>query len=291
MLGAGALPAQELEPRAMQNAPIGLNFAIVAAGYARGNVLFESTLPIEGATADVWSVAVGLARTISVFGMNGRVGVAVPFVTGDWRGSLAGVDTSTARTGMADPRLTFALNFVGAPALTMSEMRTYRQGTVAGLQLAVGLPLGQYYPERLINLGAHRWSLASRVGVSHTFAGRWVVEGYAGAALFTPNGDFYGGNRFTQAPFFEVQAHGIYALRVPDTWVAASVGYGWGGAATVNGQAGDRLENVRASAMLRLPLARRHGLKLVFITGLTTRLGADFDTFQVAYQYSFGGRR
>jgi len=285
------LHAQELDPRAMQNAPVGLSFVVVAAGYSRGNLLFEPTLPIEDATADVWSAAVGFAHTIDVFGMNGRVGVAVPLVTGDWRGSLAGVDTSTGRTGMADPRVTFALNFVGAPALTLTEMRGYQQTTVAGMQVAVGLPLGQYYPERLINLGANRWSVASRLGVSHTFARRWVVEAYAGAAFFSPNGDFYGGGRFTQAPFFEVQAHGIYALRVPDTWVAVSAGYGWGGAATVNGATGDRLENVRASAMLRLPLARRHGLKLVYITGITTRLGADFDTFQVAYQYSFGGRR
>jgi hypothetical protein len=31
-------------------------------------------------------------------------------------------------------------------------------------------------------------------------------------------------------------------------------------------------------------------VKLVYINGLTTRLGADYDTFQLAWQYAFGGR-
>ena len=285
------LSAQELAPRALQNAPVGVNFAVAAAGYARGNMLFEPTLPIEDARADVWSAILGYGRSIRLFGVNGRVGATVPFLTGRWRGVLAGTDTSTSRTGIADPRLSLAVHFVGAPALTMSEMRGYRQTTVAGLQLTVGLPLGQYFPERLINLGANRWSFAGRLGISHAIGRRWVVEGYAGATVFTVNGDFYGGSRFTQDAFLEAQAHGVYIIRVPDVWVAGSVGYGWGATATVDGVEKEPLENVRASAMVRLPIARAHGLKLVYIRGITTRLGADFDTFQVAYQYSFGGVR
>jgi hypothetical protein len=184
-----------------------------------------------------------------------------------------------------------SVNLIGAPALTLTEMRGYRQSTVVGLQLSVALPLGQYYPERLINLGGNRWALTSRLGISHAFSRRLTVEGYAGATFFTANDEFYGGVRFAQDPFFETQAHGVFSIRGPDLWMAASVGYGWGAAATVDTVPKDPLENLRASAMLRLPLGRRHGLKLVYISGITTRLGADFDTFQVAYQYTFGGRR
>jgi len=32
-------------------------------------------------------------------------------------------------------------------------------------------------------------------------------------------------------------------------------------------------------------------LKLVYINGLKTALGSDFDTFQLAYQYTWGGKR
>jgi hypothetical protein len=288
---AGSVAAQELEPRALQNAPIGVHFAVVASGYSRGNLLFDATLPLEDVRADVWSVGLGFVRAINVFGLSGKIGAVAPFVTGHWTGTVAGIDTSTSRTGMADPRVTLAVNFIGAPALTLSEMRGYQQKTVAGLQITVGLPLGQYYPERLINLGAHRWSFASRLGLSHAFGRRWTLEGYAGATFFTANDEFYGGTRFSQDPFFEVQGHGIYAIRYPDIWVAGSVGYGWGAAATVDAVPKDPLGNLRASAMLRWPIARQHGLKFVYISGITTRLGADFDTFQIAYTYTFGGKR
>lgn len=291
LLAAVPLAAQELEPRALQNVPIGVNFAVVASGYSRGNMLFDPTLPIEDADANVWSVALGFMHAINVFGLSGRIGVGLPFVTGKWAGTLAGIDTATSRTGMADPRVTLTVNFLGAPALTLPEMRGYQQTTVAGLQVTVILPLGQYYPERLINLGANRWGLAPRLGISHAFGRRWTVEGYAGATFFTANDEFYGGTRFGQDPFFEVQGHGVYAIRYPDIWLAASVGYGWGAAATVDGVPKDPLENLRASAMLRLPIARQHSLKLVYISGITTKLGADFDTFQLAYTYAFGGKR
>lgn len=291
LIPAASLAAQELEPRALQNAPIGVNFAVLASGYSRGNLLFDATLPLEDVQADVWSAAVGFVRAINVFGMSGRIGAVVPFVTGHWAGTVAGIDTSTTRTGMADPRVTLAVNFLGAPALTLTGMRGYRQKTVAGLQVSLGLPLGQYYPERLINLGANRFAFASRLGISHAFGTRLTVEGYAGATVFTANDEFYGGTRFSQDPFFEAQGHAVFTIRVPDIWVAGSFGYGWGAAAMIDDAPKDALENLRASAMLRLPITRQHALKFVYISGLTTRLGADFDTFQVAYTYTFGGKR
>jgi hypothetical protein len=289
LLGA-PLAAQELQPRALQNAPVGTNFILVAAGYSRGNLLFDPALPLEDATADVWSVTPGFVRSIDVFGLNGRVGVIVPFATGEWQGTLAGMDTSTARTGLADARLQLAVNFLGAPALTRSQMRGYRQSTVLGLELGVGVPVGQYYPERLINLGSNRWSFQPRLGFSQTISTRLTVEAYAGATFYTTNGDFYGGQVVTQEPFFDAQAHAVFVTRNPGLWFAGSFGYGWGGAATIGGVPKDPLQNVRASAMARVPLAPGHGLKLVYINGLTTKLGTDFDTFQLGYQYAFGGR-
>jgi hypothetical protein len=287
---AGSLRAQELEPRALQNAPVGSTFLVLATGYSSGNLLFDPAQPIEDAEADVWSVAGGAVRAINVFGLSGKAGVVLPFVTGNWSGTVGGIDTATSRTGFADPRVQLAVNFVGAPALTRSEMRAYRQSTVVGMQLAVSIPIGQYYPERLVNLGTHRWAFQPRLGLSHTAGSRWVFEAYAGATLYTTNRDYYGGGTLEQDPFYEAQAHVIYAIRGAGLWAAVSGGYAWGGRSTVNGVANDPLSNARTSAMLRLPLGPGHGLKLVYINGLTTSIGADFDTFQVAYQYAFGGR-
>jgi hypothetical protein len=279
--------AQELEPRALQNGPVGLNFLVASLGYARGNLLMDPSLPIENARADVGTLLLGLFRTIGLFGMGGKVGIAVPLATGEWSAVLAGSDTSTTRTGPGDPRLMFSLNFLGAPALSFREFRGYRQHTVLGMQFAVSVPVGQYYPERLVNLGSNRWSFLPRLGLSQSL-GRWVFEAYGGAAFYTRNDNYYGGKVLEQDPFFDVQGHVIYALRYPNFWTAASIGYGWGGTATINGTSKDALHNLRASAMVRVPLGPQHALKLVYINGLHTKFGTDFDTFQVAYQYVFG---
>lgn len=288
---AGPAGSQELEPRALQNAPVGMNFVLTAAGYSRGNILFDMSLPIEDAVADVWSLTPGYVRAIDFFGMSGRLGAVVPLVTGDWRGEVDGMAASTSRTGIADPVLLLAVNFVGAPALTWSQMRDYRQTTTVGFQLKVTTPLGQYDADRLINLGSNRWSFKTQLGLSHAFGTRWIAEAYGAATFYTPNGDFFGGTELTQDPLWEAKGDVIYVIRRPDIWLAASLGHAWGGTSTVDSVEKEPLANWRASGVLRLPLARGHGLKLVYVSGLTTKLGADFDTFQLAYQYTFGGRR
>jgi hypothetical protein len=287
---AKPLAAQELEPRALQNAPIGMSLVGVLAGYSRGNLLVDPAVPIEEAKADVWSLALGYYRTISLFGQSGKIGVLAPMFTGRWEGRLSGIDTGTTRTGFADPRLSLSWNFLGSPALTRSGMRGYRPKTVAGLQLTVQVPLGQYYPERLINLGLNRWSFQPRLGVAHPLGQHLTLEAYAAATFYTTNHDYYGGKALSQDPFLEGQVHAIYGFRKPGMWVAGSVGYGLGGRITIDGVAQDELQNTRASLSFRYPVARQHGLKLVYINGITTRLGADYDTFQFAWQYAFGGR-
>ena len=46
LLSAAAI-AQELEPRAYSNAPIGTNFALAGYGHFSGQVLLDPSLPVE----------------------------------------------------------------------------------------------------------------------------------------------------------------------------------------------------------------------------------------------------
>ena len=41
------LHAQDLEPRAYSNSPVGLNFVIAGYGYGSGTVLTDPSLPLE----------------------------------------------------------------------------------------------------------------------------------------------------------------------------------------------------------------------------------------------------
>ena len=287
---SSSLSAQELEPRALINAPIGTNFVIVASGYIYGNVLLDPAVPIEDLTADLWTVAAVYARSISFFGLAGKIGGAVPYATGTWNGRLSGIDTSVSRSGFGDPVLKLNVNFIGSPALPLSGFRSYRQSTVAGFSLAVTAPLGQYITGKLINLGSNRWTVSPRLGASKVL-GSWYAEAYLGASFFTANTDFFGGQRLTQEPLFDSQAHLIRLLRGPSFWIAGSVGYIWGGQSSLDGVPKTSIESVRASLTLRVPVARQHGLKLAYINGVSARFGGDFDTIQLAWQYVFGGKK
>jgi len=288
LVAAQPVDAQELEARALVNTPVDMNFLIVAAGYAHGNLLLDPSLPIKDARAHLGSFVLGYQRSIGVAGLAGKVGLAVPFATGTWEGTIAGRDSSTDRTGFGDPTVKVSLNFVGSPALTFPEFMSYKQSTVVGVSLQVGFPFGQYDQDRLVNLGSNRWTIAPRVGASQS-VGRWMFEGYLGATFYTANNELYRNQTLTQDPLLDVQSHVIYSIQGSQVWAAVSYGYGWGGRSTVQGITQEPLKNVRVSALVRFPLARGHGLKLVYINGFRTRLGSDFDTFQIAYQHAWGG--
>jgi len=68
-------------------------------------------------------------------------------------------------------------------------------------------------------------------------AGRWFVEAYAGAWVFTANGDFFRGHVLSQAPLWAFQAHASYNFR-PGLWLAADATYYTGGETAGTARAG-----------------------------------------------------
>jgi hypothetical protein len=219
--------------------------------------------------------------------MSAKADAIVPFAFGDWEGTLAGQDTSRSATGFGDPAVRLSVNFVGAPALEMPRFMTYRQGTVVGASLRVVAPLGQYDETKLINLGTNRWTFVPRVGVSQRL-GRWNLEGVTAAWFFTDNPNNQD-RTIEQDPLFAVETSVSY-LFDGGAWISVNGGWGSGGRATVDGVPGnERQENTRFGATGTYPLTRRASLKLAWIGGVSTRLGADFDSFILLYQHRWGG--
>jgi hypothetical protein len=73
-------------------------------------------------------------------------------------------------------------------------------------------------------------------------------------------------------------------------WPALYGGHARGGRTYREGQERyDLRENSRLGVTASFPLPTRHGLKVSAATGVATRIGADFDTFVVAYQVRLGG--
>jgi hypothetical protein len=289
-LAAGRMAAQELEPGAYSPAPVGMNIIVVADAFSTGDLNFDPSGPIDEASADINSTVVGYVRTFGLAGRAASLGLAVPYVRGDLEGLVNGQPASAHRSGWGDARLRFAFNFHGVPAMTPKEFAAARAPFTFGASLSVGVPVGQYHPDKLINIGANRWALKPELGVTRKF-GRWTLEAAAGAWFFTENTEFYIGRTRQQDPIGSLQAHLIYTFR-PRMWLAIDGNYYNGGRTTVDGVHNDDLQsNSRVGLTFALPLHQAHSLKFSYSRGAITRIGADFDSFGLSYQYIWGAKR
>ena len=289
VLGALASPAaaQDLEPRAYVAAPVGLNFVAASASHSSGGVLLDTSLPIEDVNASVNAFVFGYGRTFALAGHTALIVAALPVAHFEATGRVGNDIGRATRSGLGDARIRLSVNLLGGRALTPREFVRAPRPTIVGVSFTVAPPNGQYDRTKLVNIGANRWSFKPEIGVSHR-RGRWTVEGYTGAWLFTATDSFYPGDAHrTQRPIVAIQLHASYTLK-PGWWVAGNGTWYAGGETTVNGVSrGDLQRNSRLGATLSLPLGRRQSLKILASTGATTRRGTDFKTIAAAWQWSW----
>lgn len=163
--GAGA---QELEPRAYTNTPVGLNFLIMGYGYTEGGVATDASLPLKDAELEIHSAVVAYVRSLDVLGMSGKFDVILPYAWVSGHATFIGQPREREVSGWADPRFRFSANLYGAPALPLGEFAGYQQDFIVGASLQVSVPIGQYEADKLVNIGTNRWSFKGELGASKT---------------------------------------------------------------------------------------------------------------------------
>jgi hypothetical protein len=287
MSAPSAASAQDLEPRAYANLPIGLNFLLGGYGYAQGGLAADPSLPLRDADLRTHTAVAAYARSLGVLGMSAKVDAILPYswLSGD--ATFAGQPREREVAGFADPRFRFTLNFYGAPALSMQGFASYEQDIIVGASLQVSAPLGQYDSRRLINIGTNRWSIKPELGISKAW-GPLTLEIAPSVTFYTSNNDFLNGMTREQDPLHAVQAHLVYSAG-HGVWAALDSTYFVGGSTEVNGvENDDRQENWRLGATLSVPISRRHSIKFYGSTGVSTRTGSDFDAVGIVWQYRWG---
>lgn len=285
-IAVSSVSAQELEPRAYSNAPVGLQFVVLAYSYATGGLVFDPAVPIEDANADVNIGVLGYVRTLGFLGKTARISVVLPAADGEATGLVAGEPAERLLSGLGDARLGFGWLFYGAPARTVAEfMKADRSPTVAGLTFVLGVPTGDYDKDRLLNIGTNRFSLKSEIGISHRLE-KWTLEAAAAATVFQDNDDWLVTSTRSQNPIYSVQAHVVRDFRTR-LWLAFDATYYWGGQAKVDGAlSGSELGNSRVGMTLSLPVGKTSALKFTAASGISTRTGTDFDQLGVAWQWA-----
>jgi len=278
---------QSLEPRLYSNAPIGLNFLIGGYAYSTGSAIADPSVPLEDGQIDIHAPFAAYAHSFGIWGKSAKIDVVLPYAYLSGTAKFNGKPVERTVDGATDPGMRISMNFIGAPALSLAEFRNYRQNFVLGGSLQIIAPLGQYDPQRLVNIGTHRWTIKPELGLSKTF-GPLVLELAGAAALYTNNDDFLDRTK-KQKPIYSVQAHVVYQFK-NKIWLSIDSTHYAGGKTTVDRvEKNDRQSNSRIGATLALPINRHNSIKLFTSSGVSTRTGTDFDAIGLAWQHRWGG--
>jgi hypothetical protein len=280
--------AQEAEPRAFSNTPIGLNFLIGGYLYAEGKMAFNPDLAIADANFNSNTAFLAYVRSFELGGQSAKFDVIVPTSSFSAQGIVNGQPAERQMSGFGDSRFRVSVNLYGAPALSAKDFASYQQDLIVGVSMQVSAPLEQYDDSKLLNLGFNRWSFKPELGISKAW-GPWTFELTPSVLIFSDNKDFFGGNTFSQAPIYTVQGHILYTFK-SGIWMALDGLYFAGGHTALNGVRSDNEQiNTRVGFTLALPVDRNNSLKLSASTGVTTRTGSEFSAVGVAWQYRWGG--
>ena len=281
--------AQDLEPRLYTNVPLGMNFLGAGFGYSEGNVLVDPAVAFDNAEAEVDGPVLGYGRAIRLGPFSGKVDGAIARVCLDGSADYQGEHVTRNVCGWTDARARMTVNFIGAPPLARRAFASYRQDWVFGASLQLGLPIGDYDPARLVNIGTNRVSSKLELGVSKNLQ-HWLLEVSLADTLYEDNTNFYGGRVREQEQIASLQGHAVYRFG-SGIWLALDATHYDGGQTTTNGvRSSDLQSNTRFGVTASLPINAKQSVKLAASTGVSTRTGTDFDTVVAVWQYAWGGR-
>lgn len=279
--------AGEIEPRSYVNTPVDINFALAGYVYSDGGLSTASSLPIEDAEFQTHTGIIAYVRTLDVWGNSGKVDMVLPYSKLSGTASLAGRPQQRNISGLNDPLFRFSVNFFGSPALSVEEFSSFQQDLIIGASVQISAPLGQYDPDKLVNLGSNRWFIKPDIGISKAW-GPLTVELSTGVSFYSPNQDYLGGRTLKQDPLSSSQVHITYNFG-RGIWGALSGTYDYGGRTSIDGVRSDELtRNSRVGATLAFPVSRKSSIKLYASTSVHTSIGSDFNLAGVVWQHRWG---
>jgi hypothetical protein len=284
-----SMRAQDLVPRAYLITPTGSNALILSYGWNSGDITFDPSVPIEDASGQFSASVLSYYHSFSLLGRSSNIVISAPYVSGNVAGTVAGVRANAYPSGMSDYRVRISTNLSGGPAMKLDDFRRWREKRLIGASLTVLIPGGQYDPARAINLGTNRWAFKPEIAITRRWQ-RWVAEGYGGVWLYADNSAYYPGNsKRTQHLMPAFEGHIGYYVR-PGLWASVDANFWSGGQTSVNGIAKpDSQRESRVGTTISVPLSRHNSLKFSYSHGAYRRVGGNFQTLSVAWQYSWFG--
>ncbi len=281
-----ALIAQDLDPWVYNNLPLKMNSAAVSYALVDGNVIGDPASPIQNFNTTTHKIVAGYLRTIDFFGKLGRIQLIVPFSFMSGTAKINGLDTAGTRTGFDDMRLRIGLNIFGSPPLEPKNFGTYRQEAIIGASIVIVIPLGQYYPERVVNLGSNRWGFKPEVGLSIR-VGQFFCELYGGVKFTTANYVYLGSKALKQSPLYSIQTHLSHTFS-NNMRIALSGTYVNGGQTSINdNKLNDYIRHFRGGVSFGVSIKQTNLITLQLNSTISTNASLDYRSLVLSYSYTW----
>ena len=235
----GPLPRAGPQPTRLRVAPSHWNAVTLTYSLQDGDVVFDPSFPIQNAHGRIGNELFTLFHSVDFFGRSSNINITLPYAVGHFNGEVNGVEEKLYRSGLGPLVARFSVNVLGARSMQPREFAEWKQKTLVGVSLTVQAPTGQYDSSRLVNISNNRWAFKPEAGLSRRW-GKWVLDAYGAAWLFTANDNYWSNapgthppNRQTQNPMGATELHLSYNI-TPRAWVSIDGNYWYGGATSVN---------------------------------------------------------
>ena len=275
---------QELEARAYAPNPVGARFLVLSYAHSEGDMLLNASSPIKDFEVRANTYSAGIGGTFALWDRLASAALVVPYIDGAATGLVNGIPDRVDREGTSDLRLRLTLSLLPGSAQSVADFMRAAPDRTLGVSLVVNAPSGEYFDDKLVNLGTNRWALRPEFGGSRRF-GRWNLDGSLGVWLYGDNDEFLGDKERSQEPVTTLQGHLSYTF-APRLWLGASGIWYTGGTTSVDGVSDrNRQGNSRAGLTLAIPVGQQNSVKLAWSKGVTARFGGDLETYSLTWQY------
>jgi hypothetical protein len=246
-----------------------------------------------GANFDATLALVGYARTFSLFDRAAMAAVLVPMgrISGDV--TVAGRTFNQSASGFGDPMLEFKINVLGPPAQkNIPDVLRYEPGFSVNLLADLAIPIGEYDSDQPLNIGQNRWY--GRLGVPTILQiGPWVpgrrtTLEFLPAVWFFGENDNYVGQTLKTDPLFQLDAHLTRDL-TERFWGSIDGAWYYGGKASINGVAGEKLNNLGFGLTLGYQINDNLNLTVGYMSTLNDSAPGDLqmDKFMVSLVFGW----
>jgi hypothetical protein len=246
-----------------------------------------------GGEVDGTLAIVGYAQTFELFDRSTLAAILLPMGRVSGELTVGGRSFNQSANGFGDPMLEFNINVIGPRAQkNIPDALRYEPGFSVDLLADLALPIGEYDSSQPLNLGQNRWY--GRLGAPIVWQlGSWVpgrrttLEFLPAVWLFGDNNDYVGQTLKTD-PLFQLDAH-LTRDFTENFWGSLDLAWYSGGRATINGVAGEKLNNIGVGLTLGYQVNSNLNLTFGYKSTINDSAPGDLkmDSFMITLVYGW----